>query len=283
MKVRIGTRGSKLARLQARKVAEKLRKSDRGLETKMVVVETSGDRGKRKGTGVFVKEINRAVYKGKVDIGVHSLKDLPTELPKDVVLASFPERLTPNDVLVSSDGESFRELSPGSVIGTGSPRRRSEISRLRTDLKFKDIRGNVDTRIKKVEEGGGYDALVTSMAALERLGFREKVDYEFSFREVVPAAGQGILGVVARKNDEVMDLLSSIDDENVNRASICERAFLRELGLGCKSGAGAIARVEKEFIEIISVLHDERSRKTAKLSGSEPEKLGKEAARRLKS
>lgn len=282
MKVRIGTRGSKLARLQARKVAEKLRKSDRGLEAEMVVIETSGDRGKRKGTGVFVKEINRAVHKREVDIGVHSLKDLPTELPEDVVLASFPERLTPNDVLVSSDGKSFRELSPGAVIGTGSPRRRSEISHLRSDLEFKGIRGNVDTRIKKVEGGGEYDALVTSMAALERLGFRERADYEFSFREVVPAAGQGTLGVVARKNDEAMDLLSSIDDESISRASICERAFLRELGFGCKSGAGAIAEAGKELIEITSVLHDEGSRKTAKLSGSEPEKLGKEAARRLK-
>lgn len=282
MKVKIGTRGSKLARLQARRVSEKIKKVDDSLKIEIVVIETSGDRGKGGGTGKFVKEINRAVHRGEVDIGVHSLKDLPTKIPEEVVLASFPERLTPNDVLVSSDGDSFRELPSNSVIGTGSPRRRSEISYLRSDLKFEDIRGNVDTRIEKIESGDKYDALVTSMAALERLGFREKADYQFSFREIVPAAGQGTLGVVSRRDDEKVDFLSSIDDGNVNIASISERALLEELGLGCRSGVGAVAEVGEDLIKITSVLHEGGSRNIAMISGKEPEKLGREAARRLK-
>lgn len=282
MKVRIGTRGSRLAVLQAQRVAEQIRNIESDLETELVTIGTSGDMGRKDIAGAFVKEVNGAVHRGEVDLAVHSLKDLPTGMPDSVVLAGFPERLTPNDALVSPSEEDLQDLPPNSVIGTGSRRRKLEISCLRPDLEFKEISGNVDTRIRKVEEESDYDALVTSMAALERLGLEEKATYKFDFREVVPAAGQGSLSIVMRKNDEGLSFLKYINDDGVYKESVCERAFLRELGLGCRAGAGAIGRVEGSKIKILSVLHEAGERHLEELTGDNPADLGREAGRRLK-
>lgn len=278
MRVRIGTRGSELALLQARSVAEQIESVQSDVYTELVEIETSGDRGRGgKGPGMFVKEVNRAVAEGEVDIGVHSLKDLPTDIPTELSLACVPERLSPNDVLVSPSGNDIHSLPSGSIIGTGSLRRKAEISAQRSDLEFEKIRGNVDTRIGKVE-GGEYDALITSMAALERLGLTEKAVQEFEFEEVVPAAGQGSLGVVKRTGDGNVDFLNSIYDEDFHREAICERAYLKELGLGCRAGAGIIARVKDAEIKSLAVLHDSEGRRLVKLRGKDPAELGRRAA-----
>lgn len=281
MRLRIGTRGSQLALIQTQRVVERLKTVARDLETEIEVIRTSGDT--RRATfvrGMFVNEINRAVLDGRADIGVHSLKDLPTELPEGLSLASVPERLSPNDVLVTRDGVGLDDFPPGSVIGTSSPRRRAEISCLRQDLKFKEIRGNVDTRVKKVMSGL-FDGLVTSWAALERLGLQEKTAQKFSFEEVVPAAGQGALGVV-RRSDYECGFLTQINDERAYLEVICERAFLAELRMGCKACAGAVARAEGERIKLIAAAHDENGRHVVRLEGRDASELGGKAARKLK-
>ncbi|KXB04592.1 hypothetical protein AKJ48_02035 [candidate division MSBL1 archaeon SCGC-AAA261O19] len=282
MKLRIGTRGSNLALIQTWSVGDQIKTIKPEVEIELIIVKTSGDlRRKIKGSGIFAKEVNQAVLDGDADIGVHSLKDLPTKLPEGLSLVSIPERLTPNDVLITPNGARLSDLPSDSIIGTGSPRRRAEISHLRTDLKFKKIRGNVDTRIKKVESGD-FDGLITSMAALERLGLEEKASQKFDFEEVVPAAGQGSLGVVGRKDDEKTSFLGEISDEKARLESICERAFLRELGLGCKAGAGVLARAKDNEIKTLAVLHDSEGRHLVKLRGSDPVELGEKAAREVR-
>lgn len=278
MKLKVGTRGSNLALTQTQKVSDKIKSLRPEVEIELVIIKTSGDLKQRtKGGGIFVKEVNQAVLDGDVDIGVHSLKDLPTKLPEGLSLVSIPERLTPNDVLVTPSGAQLSDLPPDSILGTGSPRRQAEISHLRSGLKFKKIRGNVDSRIRKVERGD-FDGLITSMAALERLGLEEKASQKFDLEEVVPAAGQGSLGVVGRKNDEKTSFLNEISDEKARLESVCERAFLRELGLGCKAGAGALTRVKDDEIEALAVLHDSKDRHLVKLRGKDPIELGRRAA-----
>lgn len=282
MKIRIGTRGSRLALLQAKTVIRKIKNVRPDVELELVEIKTSGYAGKKmEKAGSFTKEVNLAVADERVDIGVHSLKDLPTDFPENVSLACFPERLTPNDVLICPTGESIDELTEGSIIGTGSERRESELANLRSGLEFREIRGNVETRIEKVENGP-YDALVTSMAAVERLGLEEKVSQKFKFEEVVPAAGQGSLGIVKRERDEKNDFLKSIENEKARKESICERAYLRELGLGCQAGAGIIARVKADKIEAISVLHTNGERRLVRIEGKVPSEVGVSAARRVR-
>lgn len=283
MRIKIGTRGSKLALLQTQSVASKIRSHRSDLEVEIVTIKTSGDVGKeRKEAGRFVKEVNEKVLRGDVDIGVHSLKDLPTRLPEHISLICFPERLTPNDCLVAPGGQDIYHLPKGAVIGTGSPRRIAEISMIRPDLRFKKIRGNVDTRIKKIEDGG-YHGLITSMAALERLGLEEKATYRFEFEEVVPAAGQGSLAVVTRRDERKLDFLKAMDDKKTRVESVVERTFLGQLGLSCKARVGVLAQCEAcgTQIKVVASFHHEERRHLVKLRGKDPVKLGRDAAKRI--
>lgn len=282
MKVRIGTRGSELALIQTRAVISKLKSVSPDIETEVKIIKTAGDKSRKiTGEGVFVKEINRTVLEGEADVGVHSLKDLPTSLPEQLTLSCVPERLDPSDVLVTKNGDELEDLPSESIIGTGSPRRIAEISCIRDDLNFKKIRGNVDTRIRKVEEGK-YDGLITSSAALQRLGLEDKTSQKFDCRKVVPAGGQGALGIVCREGEAQKYLLPEIDDEEKHIEAASERAFLRELGLGCRSGAGVISKHDGKQITLYGVVNNERGRKTIELSGEDPSKLGIKAARELK-
>ncbi|MFN4133240.1 MAG: hydroxymethylbilane synthase [Candidatus Hadarchaeales archaeon] len=273
MKVRIGTRGSRLALAQTQRVIKKLKAVAPKLKPEVMVIRTSGDAGLRKKPGAFVNEINMALLEGKIDIGVHSLKDLPTKLPGGVVLACVPERLRPNDALVSRENTDIWKLPSGAVIGTDSPRRVAELSSLRPDLKFKEIRGNVDTRIRKIEDGI-YDATVVALAALERLGLNRAAQI-FKLDEVVPAVGQGALAITARV-DMIYPFLKKINDQKAWIETTCERVFLESLGGGCKSGAGAVARVMNGKIQLICVVH-RGGRRLLKLTGSDPVELGRKA------
>ncbi len=279
MKLRIGTRGSRLALLQAQNVVDKLRAAVPHLQVDIDVIKTAGDMPRRKTSpGMFVNEINRAVLRGEVDIGVHSLKDLPATLPRGVEIACVPERRSPNDVLVSRGNLYLKSLPRESVIGTDSPRRMAEISSLRPDLRFKKIRGNIDTRVRKVDEGL-YDGAIIALAALERLGIRDRAAQTFELDEVVPAPGQGALAVVCRRGAG-HESLREINDKRAWSEVTCERAFLGELEGGCKVGAGAVARVNGKTIDLIAVVHD-GGRRLLKLAGRNPIELGKKAGQIL--
>lgn len=275
MRIRIGTRGSRLALLQTRRVVEKMKAVVPNLKEELKVIKTSGDLRRTKiSSGMFVNEINQAVLKGEIDIGIHSLKDLPTKLPRGLSLACVPERLTPNDAFISRDGADLHSLPKGSVLGTSSPRRRAEIAHLRPDLKFEDIRGNIETRIEKMERGL-CDGIIVALAALQRLGLQKRVVQLFEPDEIVPAVGQGALAVVC-KEGKTRDFLRKINNRHAWREVMCERAFLTELGLGCKACVGAVAQAKGKNIELIAVAH-EGGRRLLKLKGPDPIELGKKA------
>lgn len=277
MRIRIGTRGSKLALLQVRRVVMKLKSIIPRLEVKVKVIPTSGDFGQGR-FGRFVREINRAVLEGGVDAGVHSLKDLPTKLPKGLRLACVPERLDPNDVLVVRGGSSLDDLPSKATVGTSSPRRRAELLHFCPNLRVVEIHGDLIARLNKME-AGFCDALVVARAALERLGMLYRVSYEFGLHEFVPAAGQGAIGVVCKEGE--LEFLAEVNDHRAWMETTCERAFMRELGPNLRSTAAAVARAE-DGIKLIAVVHA-GGRQILELEGENPEEVGAQAAKILRS
>jgi len=245
--LRLGTRGSQLALAQARLVADRLEAAAPGLAVELVTIATAGDRdqatplaaGER--PGWFTTAIQEALQRGEVDIAVHSLKDLPTRRPQGLVIAAVPLREDPRDALVSRTGVPLRSLPPGAVVGTGSPRREAQLRELRPDLDIRPIRGNVETRIRKVREGE-YDAAVVALAGLRRLGLEAEVAEIFGFEELLPAPGQGALAVECRADDaRARGLLARIDDPAVRLAVTAERSFLAAIEGGCSFPAAAYA------------------------------------------
>lgn len=276
MRIRIGTRGSRLALLQTQRVMKKMKAAIPNLKEEVRVIKTSGYLRKNVSQGMFVNEINRAVLDGDIDIGIHSLKDLPIRLPRGLSLACVPERLAPNDALISRDGADLYSLSKRSILGTSSPRRRAEIARLRSDLRFKDVRGNIETRIQKMESGF-YDGIVVALAAIQRCGLLKLVAQRFGLDEVVPAAGQGALAVVCRRDEDLLDKIPLINDEVAWRETICERTFMEKSRFSCKTPAGAVAKSTNRKIELIAVIH-RGGRRLLKLKGQNPIELGTKAA-----
>jgi len=245
--LRLGTRGSQLALAQARLVADRLEAAAPGLAVELVTIATAGDRdqatplaaGER--PGWFTTAIQEALQRGEVDIAVHSLKDLPTRRPQGLVIAAVPLREDPRDALVSRTGAPLRSLPPGAVVGTGSPRREAQLRELRPDLDIRPIRGNVETRIRKVNEGE-YDAAVVALAGLRRLGLEAEAAEIFGFEELLPAPGQGALAVECRADDaRARGLLARIDDPAVRLAVTAERSFLAAIEGGCSFPAAAYA------------------------------------------
>jgi hydroxymethylbilane synthase len=252
----IGTRGSALAEAQTGLVAAALARHHPGLEIRTVRIVTRGDHVLDQpladigGKGLFVAEIEEALREGRIDLAVHSAKDLPTELPSDLSLAAFPPRADSRDVLVSRSGERLGALPPGARIGTSSPRRACQVAALRPDLRPVPIRGNVDTRLRKLERGE-YDALVLAAAGLLRLGREDAVSEWLSPEVMLPAAGQGALALQVRAEDATTyALLAPLDDPATAVAVTAERAFLNTLGAGCSAAAGASARIEGGELEI---------------------------------
>jgi len=245
--LRLGTRGSALARTQSEQVREAL-ESKGDLRVELEIIRTSGDLHRDRplpeigGKGLFTRELDRALLDGAIDLAVHSLKDLPTETPDGLVLAAVPLREDPRDVLIGREGQgsALAALAPGSVVGTSSLRRQALTLAFRSDLEVRPIRGNLDTRIRKVEEGE-FDAIVVAAAGVLRLGMKERVGEWLERTAWLPAPGQGALALVAREDDAaVRAALETLDDAASRAAVVAERSFLRALGGGCQMPIAAL-------------------------------------------
>jgi hydroxymethylbilane synthase len=274
VRVRLGTRGSRLALAQAESVAAGLRA--RGAEVEIVPIRTSGDRLAQAaladfgGKALFVKEIEEALVAGRVDVAVHSLKDMPAMLPGGLLLAAFPPREDPADVLVTREGGGLGSLFAGARVGTSSLRRRVLLQRLRPDLRDEPIRGNVDTRLQRLAEGR-VDALVVARAGLARLGIEPPGAARLSEDEFLPAAGQGILGVEAREDDRaLLELLAALDHTETRIQAEAERAFLLRLGAGCHTPVAGFARQDGSALGMSGLVASEDGRTvlTASVSGA---------------
>ena len=250
-KIRLGTRASALARWQANWVSGQLRQF--GIEVELVHVSTTGDRqqtpfGAGSTPGAFTKEIQRALLDARIDLAVHSLKDLPTDEVPGIDLASVPERAPVGDVLVCPKHASLDELPDGATVGTGSLRRRAQLRHVRPDLEMKDIRGNVDTRLRKLAEGD-YDSLVLAEAGLRRLELTEHITQILPLTVVLPAVGQGALGLETRNDDrDTLQVLRQLDHAPTHAAVRAERAMLLALEGGCLAPVAAWGRVENETL-----------------------------------
>ncbi|MSP78206.1 MAG: hydroxymethylbilane synthase [Dehalococcoidia bacterium] len=251
----IGTRGSKLALIQTGIVVSALRLLDPTREFHIKTIKTKGDVVTQApleelGRGAFSREIENALLAHDVDLAVHSLKDLPGQLPAGLVLAAVPERADARDVIVSKDGRSLGQLQAGAVIGTSSPRRTALVKELRPDVDTQNIRGNVDTRVRKLL-ASEYDAVVLAAAGLIRLGLERHITEFLDPDTLVPAISQGVLGVEARVDDvETLALLKLLDHEPTCIATQAERAFLRAAGAGCKTPIAAYATVQGSTVRV---------------------------------
>ncbi len=259
MKVRIGTRKSKLALWQANFVKNFLEKKW-GVEVELVKITTTGDKildsplAKIGGKGLFVKEIEQALLEGRIDLAVHSLKDVPMIIPEGLTLGAITEREDPFDVLISKDGKGLKVLPPGSKIGTSSLRRQVQIKRLRNDLRVEVLRGNVDTRMRKLREGL-YDAIILAYAGVKRMGYEEEVSEVLDY--FIPAVGQGSLAIEIREDDEkIRELIGPLDHFESRIRAECERAFLRRLEGGCQVPIGAYAEVRDDKVLIKGFISD---------------------------
>jgi hydroxymethylbilane synthase len=250
MRLKVGTRGSPLALLQTQLVLDALRQSAPALEFELITLRTEGDRNRHDslttlgGRGVFVREIEERLLGGEIDCAVHSLKDLPSTQPVPLALAALLPRADARDVMVARDRLGIRQLPHGARVGSSSPRRAAQLLALRPDLQIMDIRGNVDTRLRKLDDGQ-YDAIVLAAAGLLRMGLGERITHYFSADEMLPAAGQGALVAECRADDaHTLELLASVDDAPTRVAGGAERALLRGLGGGCQLPIAAYGQVD---------------------------------------
>jgi hydroxymethylbilane synthase len=250
---RMGTRGSILARWQTNHICEMLQAAHPGLEVEIEIIQTSGDQildmplPQIGGKGVFTAELEAALYGRSIDIAVHSLKDLPTESPSGLTIGAIPLRATPADVLVSRHGYTLETLPEGAIVGTSSQRRKAQILYRRPDLRIIDARGNINTRIRKaLDANSAYDAVALAHAGLERLKYSDVISQVIPFEQVLPAPGQGALGVQCRDEIAWLDLLANLNHRETLLAIVAERAFLRGLGGGCAMPIAAYAYIEQE-------------------------------------
>lgn len=288
--LRLASRGSALALTQSRAVAALLSTHLGSGTIEIEVVSTRGDQRQdvplqQLGEGVFVKALEQELLDEHADLAVHSLKDVPSTETAGLVIGAVPEREDPRDALITRDGRPFDELPQGAVLATGSPRRIGQLRALRPDLQFTGVRGNVDTRLRKLDDGE-FDGLVMAVAGLSRLGLSHRIASTFSLDDCTPAVGQGALGVQCRAIDaEVSKLLTAVDDTNARREITAERAFLAAIGGGCRVPVGAIARVEGTNLRLRAVVADLEgtlvTRADLRGSTDDAAELGQEAARAL--
>jgi hydroxymethylbilane synthase len=253
--LRLGTRGSLLARTQSGQVADSLRQLHPGLTVELITISTSGDRftdqplADAGGKGLFTKELELALLADQIDLAVHSFKDVPVTMPlvnqADLIIAAVPQRQDPRDALVSHKVKSLIDLPHGATVGTGSLRRRCQILQVRPDLKIMPLRGNIDTRLKKLQNGE-YDAIVLAMAGLKRIGrFDPSFIYPIDTSILLPAAGQGALALQCRRGDQrTVEFLSVLNDPATSLAVTAERAVIAELGGDCHSPLAALAVID---------------------------------------
>jgi hydroxymethylbilane synthase len=289
--IRIGTRGSKLALWQANHVADRLRPLAAPRPVELVIIATAGDQvrdvplAQIGGEGVFTKEIQRALLDGAVDVAVHSLKDLPTIPVEGLVLAAVPERGPTGDVFVSEKHRRFDDLPRGAVLATSSLRRRAQALHRRPDLRLTDIRGNVETRLRKLHDQG-LDATILAEAGLLRLGLGDAITEILDPEWMLPAVGQGALGLECRAGDrDVLALVGQLNYGPTRLAVLAERAMLRALGGGCQVPMGAVCRVEGDALTLRGavVRPDGTRRVEAEQSGpaDDAEGIGRRVAEEL--
>ena len=272
MKLRIGSRESRLAVIQSRMVMEAIAKAEPAAELELVTMKTTGDKildktlDKIGGKGLFVRELDQALREERVDFTVHSLKDMPMEVPEDLPLAAFSSREDPRDVLVLPEGTT--EIDRSKPIGCSSRRRQLQLKKLFPDMAIEPVRGNVQTRLAKLE-AGQFSALVLAAAGLKRLGLEERISRYFSVEEVLPAAGQGILAIQTRKGMNT-DCLRLVQDKESACCARAERAFVRALNGGCSSPVAAHAVVERTLLTLTGfyVSADERIQRKGSIRGS---------------
>jgi hydroxymethylbilane synthase len=287
--ITIGTRGSALALAQATWVKQQLEQKDPELRVNLLVIKTSGDRFFETpvqgiGKGIFVKEIEEALLRKEIDLAVHSMKDLPTELPPGLTIAAVPEREDPRDALVSRNRLALKELPQGAHVATGSLRRRAQIVHYRPDLSLVPIRGNVDTRLKRMDDGR-VDAVVLAAAGLKRIGQQGRITEILDARVCISAVAQGALGLETRADDSLCSKIYFMHHQPTYWEVTAERAFLERLGGGCHVPVGALARVGGERIELCGIVADPDGRKLYRgsiaSSVSKASEAGKELAERL--
>ena len=251
----IGTRGSQLAQIYTEKVINDLKKvSSTHIETKKIV--TSGDENQKDrlsnigGKGLFSKKIEIELINHNIDIAVHALKDMPSIETEGLITNFYLKRNSPNEIFISNDNINFLDLKPNSIIGTSSYRREYQLKSIRSDLDYKLIRGNVDTRIKKLENGD-YDAILLSKAGIEALGLTNKITHEFNTEELIPCAGQGIIAIQCRENDqEIINILEKINDDQSRIIANAERKILKILEGDCDTAVGVYAKIDKDLVNI---------------------------------
>ncbi|NIN51913.1 MAG: hydroxymethylbilane synthase [Nitrososphaeria archaeon] len=285
VRVVIATRGSKLSLVQADVVADALQKhSNAKIELK--VVKTRGDifgnipLQELEGKGFFAKEVDQVVMREEADIAVHSLKDVPSDVPKRIALAAVLPRASPLDALVSRSREKFEDLPKAAVIGTSSSRRKAALLRLRPDLSIEPIRGNLDTRLKKLTNGL-YDAIVVAEAGLKRMGLEERATSVFTIDEMTPSPCQGIIGVhVKVDNRKIIELVERINDEKTLLEALMEREVLKIVGGGCRVPMGVFARALDNMLDIVCALYSPDGSRHVYVKEGGPIERALETARR---
>ena len=290
MELRLGTRPSLLAQRQANWVKSRVEELYPGVGITLVHIKTEGDRMdiplfKVGGKGLFVKEIEEALLRGEVDLAVHSVKDLPALTPQGLALMAFPEREDPRDVLISAERKSWQEIPPGGKVGTGSLRRQAQLLNLRPDLTIVPLRGNLDTRIKKLSTLR-LNAVILASAGLLRMGWEDRVTEYFEPEVMLPAVGQGALAIEGRAGDErVQKVVSSLNHFSTQLAVAAERAFLKRLEGGCQVPIAGLAKVESGKLRLNGLVASSDGRKVikGKVEGSslKSEDLGRQLAEEL--
>ena len=285
---RLGTRGSPLAKWQAEWIAARLR--EQGIRVELVLITTSGDVTDGAistvgGQGVFTKEIQRALIDDRIDLAVHSLKDLPTEPVPGLILAAVPERENPFDALISTKSQTLEDLAPSAHVGTGSRRRQSQVLHLRPDLRVSEIRGNVDTRLRKLDEGQ-YDAIILAEAGLNRLGLAHRITQILPTAVMLPAVGQGALGIETRADDsQTIAVVELLNHAPTHSAIIAERELLAQLRGGCLAPIGAWARTDGDFLRLTAAVLSPDGRRRISITMAskvaDPSALGRRAAHEL--
>ena len=274
----IGTRGSKLALIYTEKVTKFLKKvSSTHIEIKQIV--TSGDENQNDrlanigGKRLFSKKIETELINHKIDIAVHALKDMPTIETEGLITNFYLKRNSPNEIFISNNNIKFQDLKPNSIIGTSSYRREYQLQSIRSDLNYKLIRGNVDTRIKKLENGD-YDAILLSKAGIEALGLENKITQEFNTEELIPCAGQGIIAIQCRENDqEIINILEKINDNQSRIIANAERNVLKILEGDCDTAVGVYAKIIKDIVNIKAELFSVDGKQRFYVDESENKKM----------
>ena len=277
----IGARGSQLAQIYTEKVIIQLKKvSSTPLETKKIV--TSGDENQKDrlsnigGKGLFSKKIEIELINNNIDIAVHALKDMPSIETEGLITNFYLKRNSPNEIFISNDNIKFQDLKPNSIIGTSSYRREYQLKNIRSDLNYKLIRGNVDTRIKKLENGD-YDAILLSKAGIEALGLTNKITHEFNTEELIPCAGQGIIAIQCRENDqEIINILEKINDDQSRIIANAERKILKILEGDCDTAVGVYAKIDKDLVNIKAELFSVDGKQRFFVEESENKKMVKD-------